>query len=85
MARAGAVRGSRDGTLASSRGTWQSAAMPTQPPPRSPMAGGAIIAIGTIAGAGIGLFTVVGPTRGLLIGLGASVLVSVAIWLLDRR
>lgn len=54
-------------------------------PPRSPVAGGAIIALGTIAGAGIGLYSAIGPTRGLLIGFGASVALSILLWLLDRR
>lgn len=55
------------------------------PSSRSSVAGGAIIALGTVAGAGIGLFTAIGPTRGFLIGFGAGVVISLAIWLLDRR
>lgn len=59
--------------------------MASPSPSRSPMAGGALIAIGTVLGAGIGLFTALGPTRGLLIGFGAGVVIAIAIWLLDRR
>lgn len=55
------------------------------PSSRSPVAGGALIAIGTVAGAGIGLYTAIGPTLGFLIGFGAGVTISLAIWLLDRR
>lgn len=59
--------------------------MTRTPPPRSPLAGGALIAIGSILGAGIGLFTAIGPTRGFLIGLGAGVAIAVAMWALDLR
>lgn len=55
------------------------------PPSRSPMAGGALIAFGTIGGAGIGLFTALGPTRGFLIGLAIGVGMALAIWAFDRR
>lgn len=54
------------------------------PSSRSPIAGGALIAIGTVAGAGIGLYTAIGSTRGFLIGFGAGVAISLMIWLLDR-
>ncbi|BCA58739.1 hypothetical protein [Sphingomonas sp. HMP6] len=54
-------------------------------PPRYPLAGGALIAIGSILGTAIGLFTVIGPTRGFLIGLGAGVVISCLMWLLDLR
>ncbi|WP_238542297.1 hypothetical protein [Sphingomonas sp. PAMC 26621] len=59
--------------------------MAVSPPPRSPLAGGSLIALGSIAGAAISLFTPLGPTRGFLIGLSAGVAMSLAIWLLDRR
>ena len=54
-------------------------------PPRSPLAGGALIAIGSILGTGIGLFSAIGPTRGFLIGLGAGVAISLAMWVVDLR
>lgn len=53
--------------------------------PRYPLAGGALIAIGSIVGTGIGLFTAIGPTRGFLIGLGAGVAISCAMWVMDMR
>ncbi|MDO7843354.1 hypothetical protein [Sphingomonas immobilis] len=51
---------------------------------KSPAAGGFLIAIGSIAGAIIGLFQGE-PTKGFLIGLGAGIGMAIAIWLLDRR
>lgn len=54
-------------------------------PPRTPLAGGALIALGVIAGTGIGLFSALGPTRGFLIGLALSVAVSIVMWLRDLR
>ncbi|GGA58357.1 hypothetical protein [Sphingomonas psychrolutea] len=54
-------------------------------PPRYPLAGGALIAIGSIVGTGIGLFTAIGPTRGFLIGLGTGVAISCAMWVMDLR
>ncbi|WP_242140559.1 MULTISPECIES: hypothetical protein [unclassified Sphingomonas] len=59
--------------------------MASSPPPRSPVAGGSLIALGAIVGAAVGLFTVLGPTRGFLLGLSGGVAMSLAIWLLDRR
>ncbi len=59
--------------------------MASSPPPRSPLAGGSLIALGSIVGAAVGLFTPFGPTRGFLVGLSAGVAMSLAIWLLDRR
>jgi uncharacterized protein (DUF2062 family) len=54
-------------------------------PPRTPLAGGALIALGAIAGTAIGLFSALGPTRGFLIGLGLGVAISLAMWLRDLR
>lgn len=54
-------------------------------PPKNPLAGGALIAIGAIAGTGIGLFSPLGPTRGFLIGLGLGVAIAIAMWLRDLR
>jgi hypothetical protein len=53
-------------------------------PPRNPVAGGALIAIGAMGG------TLVGASRGqvtagFLIGLGAGAAIALLIWLLDRR
>lgn len=59
--------------------------MPSTNPPRYPLAGGALIAIGSILGTAIGLFTAIGPTRGFLIGLGAGVVISCAMWVVDLR
>ena len=55
-----------------------------RPPARSPLAGGFLIAVGALVGA------VVGATRGqssagLLIGIGAGAVLSLAIWAIDRR
>lgn len=55
------------------------------PPPRSPLAGGSLIALGSIVGTAIGLFTPIGPTRGFLLGISAGVAMSLAIWALDRQ
>ena len=74
---------SRHETLASNGGTWQGRCV-SSPASSSPVAGGALIAISTVAGAGIGLFTTIGPTRGFLIGFGAGVAIALAIWLFDR-
>ena len=54
-------------------------------PPRSPLAGGALIALGVIVGPAVGLFTPVGATRGFLIGLALGVAIALAIWLNDLR
>lgn len=59
--------------------------MAVPPTPRSPLAGGFLIALGAIAGVAIGLFTPLGPTRGFLLGLSAGTAMSLAIWLLDRK
>ncbi|RZM33611.1 MAG: hypothetical protein EOP67_21455 [Sphingomonas sp.] len=59
--------------------------MPAPQPPRSPLAGGFLIALGAMLGAAIGLLTALGPTRGFLAGLSAGVAMSLAIWLLDRK
>jgi len=57
--------------------------MASKPPTRTPLAGGALIAIGTMGGAVIGLFK--GQvTAGFLIGLGAGVAIALLIWLVDR-
>ena len=58
--------------------------MASKPPARNPIAGGALIAIGAMGGAVIGLSR--GEvTAGFLIGVGAGAAVALIIWLLDRR
>lgn len=57
--------------------------MASKPPTRTPLAGGALIAIGAMGG------TVVGAsqgqvTAGFLIGLGAGAVIAIMIWLVDR-
>ncbi|MFZ5747210.1 MAG: hypothetical protein ACOY45_06075 [Pseudomonadota bacterium] len=52
--------------------------------PKSPMAGGCLLAATTVLGAVIGFFEGQ-PTIGMLIGLGAGVALSVAVWLVDRQ
>lgn len=82
--RAALPRASHDGTLASCGGTWQGTAMAEPTPSRSPIAGGALIALGALGGAVIG-FIAGQPTPGLLIGLGTGASLSLLIWLGDRR
>lgn len=48
------------------------------------LAGGFFIAIGMLGGAIIGL-VYRQPSLGMVLGLGAGVLIALAIWLLDRR
>lgn len=52
-------------------------------PSQTPVAGGAIIALGIIVGAVVG-YVVRQPTIGFLLGLGAGVLASLLIWWRDR-
>jgi len=54
------------------------------PPPRSPMAGGAPLALLTILGAILGGLLFGQPTIGLLVGFGLGVLIAIAIWLRSR-
>ena len=58
--------------------------MASKPPARNPIAGGALIAIGAMGGAVIGLSR--GEvTAGFLIGVGAGAAIALIIWVLDRR
>ena len=58
--------------------------MASKPPARHPIAGGALIAIGAMGGAVIGLSR--GQvTAGFLIGVGAGAAIALVIWLFDRR
>ena len=61
--------------------------MTSRPPQssRTPLAGGAVIAVGSILGAGVGLFSAIGPTRGFLVGLTLGVAISLVMWLIDLR
>jgi hypothetical protein len=53
-------------------------------PPRNPVAGGALIAIGAIGGSIIGMSR--GQvSAGFLIGIGAGAAIALIIWLFDRR
>ena len=54
------------------------------PPPRSPAAGGALIALGAMGGAAIG-FVFGEATPGFLIGIATGVVLALAIWGLDRQ
>lgn len=55
-----------------------------EPTPRTPLAGGALIAIGAMGGALIGLFAGE-ATPGLLIGGGGGIALAILIWLVDLR
>ena len=58
--------------------------MASKPPARNPIAGGALIAIGAMGGAVIGLSR--GQvTAGFLIGVGGGAAIALLIWLFDRR
>jgi len=57
---------------------------PPPPPPRSPLAGGAPLALLTLLGPIVG--GLMGqPTIGLLVGFGLGVLIAIAIWLWGPR
>ncbi len=58
--------------------------MASRPPSRTPLAGGALIALGAMGGAAVG-FLVGQATPGFLIGAGGGIALSVLIWLVDRR
>ncbi len=58
--------------------------MTEKPSPPSPIAGGALIALCTLAGAVIG--AVRGqPSLGFIVGVGVGAAGAIAIWLWDRR
>lgn len=67
--------------LVSGLAPWQDASMasPSTPPGASPLAGGALIALGCVGGAAIG-FVAREPTIGFLVGLGLGIALSLAIW-----
>lgn len=51
--------------------------------PRTPAAGGFLIAVGAVVGAGLGLF-LDQPTLGFLVGVSVGVVIAVGIWLVGR-
>jgi len=57
--------------------------MASKPPTRTPLAGGAPIAIGALGGAIIGA-SQREVTMGFLIGLAAGAAIAIVIWLIDR-
>lgn len=57
---------------------------PPRRPTRSPVAGGAPLALAIFAGTGIGI-AAGQPVIGFLVGLVAGGAIGVAIWLVDRR
>jgi uncharacterized membrane protein len=58
--------------------------MASKPPTRTPLAGGALIALGALGGAVIGQL-LYAPIPGLLIGTGLGIAVSIAMWLLNLQ
>lgn len=53
-------------------------------PSRQPRSAGAFLALAIVAGAVIGTFAGE-PSLGFLIGLGVGVVLTLALWLIDRR
>jgi hypothetical protein len=51
---------------------------------RKPLAGGCFLTFCILAGFPLGLATG-NPMRGILIGTGIGILITVALWLIDRR
>lgn len=72
---------SRQGTLASRAGTWHGPSMAGSPPNA---AGGALVALGALAGAAIG-FAVGEVTPGFLIGLGLGIAAALLVWWRTHR
>ncbi len=56
----------------------------TDQTPRSPRAGGAILALVILAGAVAGAATGE-PSLGVVVGIAIGVVAAIAVWLLDRR
>jgi hypothetical protein len=77
--------------VASGGGAWQDSAM-TDPTFREPLpphkdpsaAGGFLVALGMLGGAGVG-FAIGQATPGFLVGTGVGVLAAVLVWVRDRR
>ncbi|MGU3391963.1 hypothetical protein [Sphingomonas sp. M1A8_2b] len=77
--------------MASRRVAWQDSTMAdptsrdTVPPHKDPSAaGGFLVALGMLGGAGVG-FAIGQATPGFLIGTGVGVVAAVLVWLRDRR
>jgi hypothetical protein len=60
--------------------------MPLRPPMtnRRPLAGGCLLSFCILAGFPLGL-VIRNPMKGILIGVGAGIVLAVAIWLIDSR
>ena len=58
--------------------------MASKPPSRTPLAGGALIALGAMGGAVIGQL-LYEPIPGLLTGIGLGVVASIAMWWFNLR
>ena len=69
--------------MVSGIGTWQSEPM-TRPRSSTPLAGGSLFALSTIAGAVIGAWRGQ-PSIGFLGGLAVGVVLITVVWLIDRR
>jgi hypothetical protein len=68
--------------VASRPGTWQTGAM-TKTPSKTPLAGGFLLALCLIVGVFVGIAR--GEASfGFVIGLGAGLVLLVAVWLIDR-
>ena len=58
--------------------------MASEPPSRSPLAGGVLLALCLMAGAVIGI-SMGQPSLGVVGGLGAGLLLVAGVWLYDRQ
>lgn len=70
--------------LASRSGLWHGEVMTNEPEKQAPKAGGALIAIFTLVGAGIGV-AFGQPSMGLVGGVGFGSGLAILIWLKDRK
>jgi hypothetical protein len=80
-ARCAVHRPRRQPALASARATWQVRDMADK---RPTAAGGFLIALGILGGAGVG-FAIGQATPGLLIGTAIGVAAALLVWIRDRR
>ena len=71
-------------TLASRSGLWHGDVMTNEPERQAPKAGGALIAIFTLVGAGIGI-ALGQPSMGVVGGVGFGTGLAILIWLKDRK
>ena len=70
--------------LASRSGLWHGNVMTNEPERQAPKAGGALIAISTLVGAGIGI-ALGQPSMGVVGGVGFGTGLAILIWLKDRK